>query len=106
MTECATLYVTVPTVETAHAIAAQLLEDRLVACANILPGMVSHYRWEGRITQDTEAAMFLKTRKALIERATARIIELHPYDCPCITAWPIEGGNPEYLAWIAAETEG
>ena len=97
-------YVTSGSREEALAIGRTVVEERLAACANVLDGVSSIYWWQGALEQASEAVLILKTRAELVERLTARIRELHSYDCPCVVALPIEGGNPAYLDWIAAET--
>jgi periplasmic divalent cation tolerance protein len=99
-----TVYVTTADESEADTIAGVLLEENLIACANVLPGMTSHYRWEGQVRHDREVAMLLKTRMVLAETVTTRIKALHSYDCPCIVVWPIAGGNTQFLNWIGDET--
>ena len=82
-----------------------MVDERLAACANVLDGMTSLYWWQGVLEQASEAVLILKTRAELVERLTMRVRELHSYDCPCVVALPIAAGNPDYLAWIAGETE-
>lgn len=99
------VYMTAADKEEAVTIGRALLEEKLVACANVLENMTSVYRWQGRIEQDSEAVLIAKSTEALTERLIARVQALHSYDCPCIVCWPIASGNGEYLAWIDAETE-
>lgn len=99
-----TLYVTASSTEEAETIASALLEEQLIACANIIPGIISLYRWQGTVEHDSEVAILLKTRTALAEQVTERVKSLHSYDCPCIVEWPIAGGNGDYLNWIGEET--
>lgn len=104
MVECVSVYVTAADRSRAEALGDALVGERLAACANVLDGLTSIYRWEGRVHRDAEAALLLKTRAALLPRLEARIRELHAYDLPCIVAWPIVGGSAAYLAWIAEQT--
>lgn len=97
-------YITVGPRAEALAIGRALVEERLAACANLLDGAVSIYRWQGKIEQDDEVVLIAKTRTELVDRLIARVRALHSYDCPCVVALPIEQGNAEYLAWIKAET--
>ena len=97
-------YVTCPSRDEALAIARTLLDERLIACANILPGMVSLYRWEGAVQQAEEVVLILKTGPDLCEQVAARVRALHSYTCPCVAVLPVTGGNPDYLAWIQAKT--
>jgi periplasmic divalent cation tolerance protein len=98
------VYVTAASDEQARAIAGALVAERLAACANLLPGMTSMFWWEGRLQEESEVTIILKTRNDLIERLTDRVRELHSYDCPCIVALPITGGNKAFIDWIIAET--
>ena len=100
----ALIYVTAPDRDTAARLARSVVEARLAACANILPGIQSVYWWKGTIETADEAALVLKTRTALVPRLTAELRRLHPYECPCIVALPIVAGNPGFLRWIDAET--
>lgn len=97
-------YITAPHRDDALRIARALLEEQLIACANVLDGMTSVYRWNGQIREDREAVLILKTRTELTERVTVRVRELHPYECPCVVWWPATGGNPDYLKWIETDT--
>jgi periplasmic divalent cation tolerance protein len=98
-------YVTCPGPEQARQIADALVAERLAACGNILRGMRSVYRWRGAVHEAAEVVLILKTRRALSERVVARVKALHPYECPCVAVLSVEGGNPDYLAWIMAETD-
>lgn len=98
------LYVTAASRDEALSLGRALVEARLAACANVLDGMVSVYRWQDEVREDREAVLILKTRADLADAATARLRELHSYACPCVVRLPIEGGNLAFLAWIAAET--
>jgi periplasmic divalent cation tolerance protein len=104
MIECISVYVTAAGRAQAESIGRTLVEERLAACANVLDGLTSIYRWEGAIQHDAEALLILKTRAALLGPVEARVRELHPYELPCVVAWPIAGGSAAYLDWIAAET--
>ena len=99
------VYITAADREAALGLGRALVEERLAACANVIGGMESVYWWEGKLEQSREAVLILKTRAGLVEALTERVRALHAYDCPCVVALPIVGGNPDYLAWIAAETE-
>jgi periplasmic divalent cation tolerance protein len=81
-----------------------LVEERLAACGHQLTAIRSVYRWEGAVHDEPEARVGLHTRRALLPAIVARVLELHPYDVPCVIALPLVGGNPEYLSWITAET--
>jgi periplasmic divalent cation tolerance protein len=98
-------YITCPDLEDARRIGKILIAERLAACVNILPKMESHYWWNGKIESDQEAVLIAKTRADAREALQARVIDLHPYEVPCVVFLPVEGGNPDYLDWITRETE-
>lgn len=98
------LYITAPNRDDALRIGRTLVEERLVACVNVLDGMRSVYRWQGKVEEAQEAVLIAKTRSELVEQVTARVQELHTYDCPCVVSWNLEAGNPAYLDWIRDET--
>lgn len=95
------LYSTCSTEAEAAAIARALVEQKLAACANILPGMRSVYRWEGKLEEAQEVVLIAKTTGAALQAAIDTIKQLHSYECPCITALPITTGHPDYLRWIS-----
>ena len=96
--------VTAPTPERAAEIARALVEERLAACGNVVPGLRSIYRWEGKVQDDAEALLLLKTTRARFEALRDRVLALHPYQVPEVIALPVEAGSAKYLEWIAAET--
>lgn len=98
------IYVTASSHQEAKTIARSVVADRLAACANILPGVTSYYWWEDEVQSEQETGIILKTREDLVEALTAKIKQLHSYDCPCVVAVPITHGNPDFLKWIATET--
>lgn len=104
--DCRLVYTTFPDRTAAEEAARALLERRLIACANILPGMVSLYRWEGKTERAEEVVMLLKTTAARADAvvAVAAVAALHPYEVPAIVILPVAGGGAPFLAWIAAET--
>src|SRR5512139_2278609 len=104
MTDALVVLVTTPSPERAAEIARALVEERLAACGNVVPGLRSIYRWEGKVQDDQEALLVLKTTRARFEALRARVIALHPYEVPEVLALPVEAGSARYLAWIAAET--
>ncbi|MDP6675527.1 MAG: divalent-cation tolerance protein CutA [Gammaproteobacteria bacterium] len=96
---------TCPSQQEADAVATALLEERLAACVNQLPGIRSLYRWEGRVTQDDEVLLLIKTSANLFGSLEKMIKKLHPYATPEIIAVPIIAGSAEYLGWIEESIE-
>jgi periplasmic divalent cation tolerance protein len=106
MTDALVVLVTAPDPEKAAQIARALVEERLAACGNVVPGLRSIYRWEGKVQDDREALLLLKTTRARFEALRARVLALHPYQVPEVIALAVEAGSAPYLAWIAGETAG
>jgi periplasmic divalent cation tolerance protein len=106
MTETVVCFVTAPEGEPATKIARTLVEERLAACVNVVPGLRSIYAWEGEICDDAEVLLVVKTRRALLERLDARLHEIHPYDTPELLALPVEYGAKKYLAWVDEVARG
>ena len=98
------VYTTYPSIVEAEGAGRALVEQRLAACVNILPGMISHYRWQGALERAEEVVMLIKTRAALAEAVRAEIKARHSYDTPAILVLPIESVDETYLAWVMAET--
>jgi periplasmic divalent cation tolerance protein len=98
------IYITSPSREMAEKIARALVEEKLAACVNIIPGVRSIYRWKGHVEASSEVVLIAKSRADLFERLEKRVKELHSYTVPCIVAWPIEKGHKPYLDWLAEET--
>lgn len=98
------IYTTCETPDEAKAIAHELVRRKLAACANIFPGMVAVFEWEGATQEGAETAMFVKTRAGLADAVTAEIKRLHSYDVPAVTVLAVSGGNTAFLDWIAEET--
>lgn len=98
------LYVTCSNIEEAELIASTLLEKRLIACANILSGMQSLYRWEGKVEQSTETVMIVKTTQDNASATHNAIVELHSYECPCILEIPVSGGHEPFLTWLQEQS--
>jgi periplasmic divalent cation tolerance protein len=106
MTEYVVVYITAPGEEEAEKIARALLENRLAACVNIVRGVRSIYRWQGKIEDNAEVLMIVKTRRALLGRLKETVKRLHGYSVPEIIALPVVEGTEEYLAWLMEETSG
>ena len=103
MEEPVLLYLTCANKDEAKTIARTLIDERLIACANILGKMTSVYRWEGTVVEDEEIAVLLKTRRDMAARATERVKELHSYDLPCVVGLPVQGENPDFIGWLNCE---
>lgn len=99
------VYTTYPSIVEAETAGRALVERQLAACVNILPGMVSIYRWQGAIERGEEAVMIIKTRATLAKDVRAAVKEMHSYDTPAILVIPIESVDSEYLSWLTAGTE-
>jgi len=98
------LYVTASCAVEAQTLARTLVGERLAACANVLGAVQSFYWWNGDVQEDQEVALVFKTRRSLVAKATQRIRDIHSFDCPCVVALDIQGGNGEFLDWIVKET--
>jgi len=94
---------TFPDADVAESVATGLVEQRLAACANIVPGVMSIYRWEGEIEREGEVMAVLKTTAAGYGPLRDRLAAMHPYDVPEILAFPVPEGSGAYRAWVAAE---
>ncbi|MEA2993492.1 MAG: periplasmic divalent cation tolerance protein [Alphaproteobacteria bacterium] len=99
------VYTTYPSIVEAEQAGRALVEQRLAACVNILPGMVSLYRWEGAVERGEEVVMIIKTRASLAEDVRAAVKAGHSYTTPAILIVAIESVDQTYLAWLMAETE-
>jgi periplasmic divalent cation tolerance protein len=98
------VYTTYPSVVEAETAGRRLVEQQLAACVNILPGMVSVYRWEGAVERGEEAVMIIKTRAALAEAVGTAVKEMHSYATPAILVLPVEHVDSQYLNWLTAGT--
>jgi len=101
----AVVLVTVPDLKTARKLARLALEARLVACANLIPKIESHYWWQGKVESSSEVLMLFKTKTARLKQLENLILSQHPYDTPEILALPLSEGTPRYLAWLSQSTE-
>jgi len=106
MSEISIVLVTAGSAEEAAAIGRTLVEERLGACANIVPRIRSIYRWKGKIYDEQEFLIIIKTRTSLFEAVQKRVKELHSYEVPEIISFPVARGLPQYLEWVLAETAG
>ena len=99
------IYITTENKAEAERIGQALVEEHLAACVNIIDGMSSIYRWEGRLMQGNETVLIAKTIEAKVPTLIQRVKALHSYDCPCIVALPITDGNEAFLNWVAGEVQ-
>lgn len=95
-------FVTAPDPELAESLVRTLVEERIVACGNVLSGVTSIYRWEGGIERTGETLIILKTTASAGPRLVRRVAELHPYECPEVLIVPVESGYLPYLEWVAS----
>jgi periplasmic divalent cation tolerance protein len=98
------VFCTCPDRESAQLIAEQLVGQKLAACVNILPGVISVYRWQGNIEESDEHMLVIKTVSDAFEELANTINELHPYELPEVIGVPIESGSLDYLNWISENT--
>ncbi|KAK8947108.1 hypothetical protein KSP39_PZI006397 [Platanthera zijinensis] len=98
------VYVTVPNREAGKKLAESIINEKLAACVNIVPGIQSVYWWEGKVQSDSEELLIIKTRESLLNPLTEHVKANHEYEVPEVIALPINGGNDEYLEWIKNST--
>lgn len=97
------LYSTASTREEGLRIARALIDERLAGCVNVLPGMHSVYRFNGKVDESSEAVLIVKTLKSLAGKAAERICQLHSYEIPCVIEIPVTGGHKPYLDGMTGE---
>jgi periplasmic divalent cation tolerance protein len=97
--------VTAPDLKTARRLARVALQQHLAACANLIPGLESHYWWRGKLESGREVLLLFKTRASLLRKLERLILAEHPYDTPEFVVLPLTAGTERYLAWLAKETE-
>jgi periplasmic divalent cation tolerance protein len=102
--EVALIYAVFPTAGEGHDVCRKLLEERLIACANRLPMVISHFRWEGEIEAKEEHPVIFKTSPAKAEAAMARIAALHRYEVPAVVQLLVGPALPAFADWVKAET--
>lgn len=105
MTKYLLVITTVPDSEVGQIIAEKIIEERLAACVTISAPGQSLYWWQGKITQDQEHTLFVKTKKEAYRKLEEKIRQLHPYDVPEIIALQVFAGSKDYLNWIDSETQ-
>lgn len=106
MSDHCLVFSTVASAEDGERIARALVERRVAACVNVVPGLTSFYRWEGRVQQDEERLLVIKTRADRFEELRSVLVDLHPYEVPEVIALPITAGHPAYLSWLDASVSG
>ena len=99
------VYMTAGSLENARKIARHLVQEKLAACVNLIPGMESYYEWKGQAENENELVLIAKTRSELFGRLRERVLELHDYECPCIVALSLTDGHPEFLDWLGTQTD-
>lgn len=99
------VFATVPDAETGRTIAAHLVEYRLAACVNLIPGIESTYRWQDAVQHDSEVLLIAKTTLAGYARLQETIVRLHPYELPEVVAVSLQAGLPAYLNWVISSVE-
>ncbi len=104
MTPVRIVFCTIDSADAARKLARSLVQDRLAACVNIIENVTSVYKWEGRIEEDAELLLVIKTQDSRLQELMDRISEIHPYDVPEILSWPVQKGSRAYLDWVVAET--
>ena len=97
------VFVTAPDAEVGARLARALVEERLAACVNVVPGVRSIYRWSGAVQEDDEVLLVIKTREDRVVALSRRVHELHPYELPELIAVGVLGGSERYLAWLREE---
>lgn len=97
----ALVLVTAPDLAAARLLARGLVEAKLAACVNVIPGLESHYRWQGRIEAAAEVLLVIKTAARLVPQLERWVLKEHPYDTPEILQLPLGSGTPRYLQWLA-----
>lgn len=99
------VYMTAGSADEARTIGEALVAEKLAACVNLIDGMTSIYRWQGDMQLDTETVIIAKTTSDRVAALTERVKALHSYDCPCVVALSIEGGNDAFLNWISDQVK-
>lgn len=102
-TDVRAVLTTVPDLESGERLGRALVEERLAACANVVPGVVSLYWWEGSLERSGEALVIFKTTEDRLDALQARAAELHPYEVPEVMSFSVRAGHAPYLEWVRRE---
>ena len=94
------VYITTSGQDESKDLAEKAVREKLAACANIYPEIQSVFRWEGKLENSKESVLILKTDESQLENLMEKVKQWHSYDCPCVVALPIAGGNADFLKWI------
>lgn len=103
MSDVHVILVTAPDADAGAQIGRALVAERMVACVNLVPRVRSIYRWEGRVEEEDEVLLLIKTRADRLDAVRERVVALHPYDVPEVLALPVAGGSAAYLEWVREE---
>jgi len=106
LSDAVVILVTTPTIDEARKIGNALVEEKLIACANIIPQVESIFYWQDKVCNEKEALMVIKTKKKLIEKIIKRVKALHSYTVPEVIALPIIKGSKDYIKWVKEVTKG
>ncbi|MBI5180654.1 MAG: divalent-cation tolerance protein CutA [Nitrospirae bacterium] len=106
MSDAVVILVTTPSIDDARKIGNTLVEEKLIACANIIPQVESIFYWQDKVRNEKEALMIIKTQKKLIDKVIKRVKSLHSYTVPEIIALPIIKGSKDYIKWVKEATKG
>jgi periplasmic divalent cation tolerance protein len=98
------VYTTLPARDAAVTLARDVVSQQLVACANIIPGMTSVYRWKGELEESEEVILLLKTQTELVPQVMQAVKSLHPYETPCILSWNLDAAGADFENWVISET--
>lgn len=104
-TKAALVWCPFPDAASARAAAATLIDEKLIACANILPGITSVFEWQGEVQAAEEVAVLFKTTAQCLDSLVARLGQCHPYDTPAIIGWECDAAHPETLQWLAGQCQ-
>jgi len=105
MTDIVVVLTTVADNEQAEAMAGQIVQERLAACVNLLPPMLSFYRWKGQVERETERQLVIKTTQDKVAALEARLRELHAYELPEFLVLPVDRGSAAYIGWVIDQTQ-